>query len=127
MMAEPPVVAQQPLGMQLLAETHPSFAKLASAAHCPRRRPRTGQQLGCAPALPTLAFTRFDATYFDASAEGGALLEGKCGASDRPAVCAGHVMRAGRHAADPASVAPLQDRRQLMQTHNIRRVVVHSL
>jgi hypothetical protein len=86
--------------MQLLAETHQSFAKSAQAAGCPRRRPRTGQQLGGAPGLPKLAFTRFDATYFDASAEGGALLEGKGFVRDRAAVCAGHVMRAGRHATD---------------------------
>ena len=33
------------------------------------------------------------------AAEGGALLEGKHDASDWAAVCAGHAMRAGRHAA----------------------------
>jgi hypothetical protein len=100
MMAEPLVGAQQPLGMQLLAETHQSFAKSAQAADCPRRRPRTGQQLGGVPALPKLAFTRFAAAYYDASAQGGALLDGTGAANDRVAVCAGHVMRGGRHVAD---------------------------
>jgi hypothetical protein len=40
-MAEP-LVAQHPLGMQLMAEAHAAFAASAQAAACPRLRPRKG-------------------------------------------------------------------------------------
>ena len=40
MLAEPLVVAQHPLSLQLMAKTHPLFAKSAQAADCPRLRPR---------------------------------------------------------------------------------------
>jgi hypothetical protein len=96
--AEPLVVAH-PLAYQLLFETHPSFRQSAQAATCPRLVPRKGQR------LPELAFTRVDAAAYDVSVEGGALLVGKPGANVgtdrlRPVVCAGHVMKAGRHAAE---------------------------
>jgi hypothetical protein len=52
-------------------------------------------------ASPKLAFTRVSAQHHDVSGEGGALLRatGRC-ANGRAAVCAGHVMSTGQHAAD---------------------------
>jgi hypothetical protein len=49
-----------------------------------------------------LSFTRVHPAAYDVSAEGGALLVGKPtgGAITQVAVCAGHVMSAGRHAAE---------------------------
>ena len=99
MMAEP-LVARHALSTELLFETHPLFAESAQAASCPRLVPRTGQRLGGAPAPANLAFTLASAAMFDFSGEGGALLQGRAAADDHPAVCAGHVMRAGRHAAE---------------------------
>jgi hypothetical protein len=98
MMAEP-LVAQHALMVQLMFETHPQFAQSGQVATCPRLRPRTGQRLG-GGALAPLAFTRVSAAAYDISGEGGALLKGTGAANDHAAVCAGHVMCAGRHAAE---------------------------
>jgi hypothetical protein len=94
MKAEPLVVACCPLAFELLTEVPPSFAALhpAEAVACPRLRPRNWRQL---PALP---FTRYsDEHYTTTHAEAGVL--GHENTEDRAAVCAGHVMNAGRHAA----------------------------
>jgi hypothetical protein len=93
--AEPLVVAQQPtLAYQLMFETHPSFRQSAQAATCPRLVPRKGQR------LLELTFTRVNAAAYDVSAEGGALLKARPDANNHAAICAGHVMKAGRHAAE---------------------------
>jgi hypothetical protein len=52
------------------------------------------------PALPALAFTRAAAGYYDITGEGGALLRAMPGAAYHPALCAGHKMSTGRHAAE---------------------------
>ena len=97
-MAEP-MVAQHTLAFQLHYETTEDFAESAQAAECPRRRPRTGQRLP-AQVAAQLAFTRVSAQHYDVSGEGGALLQAKLGCVIQAAVCAGHVMRTGRHAAE---------------------------
>jgi hypothetical protein len=101
MMTEP-MVAQHALVGHLIFETHPQFAELAQMATCPRLRPRNGKRL--AGLHDRLAFTSASTTAYDISCEGGALLRGtvdmQSGVDHRPAVCAGHKMRAGRHAAD---------------------------
>ena len=108
MMAKPgpaimdePLVAQHSLGMQLLYETHHDFAESEQAAACPRMQPRKGQQLGGVPAVPRLTFTRA-ADCYDTTGDGGALLRGGAapGAGVLQAVCAGHRMATGRHAAE---------------------------
>jgi hypothetical protein len=105
MMAKPGLVMagglhhHGPLAFQLLLETTKEFAESAQAAECPRLRPRQGQRL-LAQASPKLAFTRVSAEHHDVSGEGGALLRAKAGCVNHPAVCAGHVMSTGRHAAD---------------------------
>jgi hypothetical protein len=93
-------VAGHPLAFQLHLETTKEFAGSAQAAECPRLRPRQGQRLP-AQASPRLAFTLVSA-YHDVSSEDGALLRTRfsSGVDGRPAVCAGHVMSTGRHAAD---------------------------
>ena len=101
MMSEP-LVAGHPLAFQLHLETTKEFAESAQAAECPRLRPRQGQRLPARlQASPKLAFTRVSAQHYDVSGEGGALLRAteRC-ANGRAAVCAGHVMSTGRHAAD---------------------------
>jgi hypothetical protein len=84
--------------LQLLyQETHPAFAASAEAVTCPRLLPRTCQM------PPALAFTRASAEHYDVSAERGAVLRSLRRSSFgnwRAAVCAGHVMAAGRHAAE---------------------------
>jgi hypothetical protein len=100
MMAEPLVMAQQPLAFKLLAEVLPAFARSADAAACPRLRPRKGQRLGeTTPQALTLSFTRWSAAHYEVSGGDAATLRSKAGAHDRAAVCAGRVMTAGRHAA----------------------------
>ena len=103
MKAEPLVVALQPLAFELVVETHQSFAALhpVKAAACPRLRPRKGRR------LPTLAFTRYSDEHFTsfncaAFPELGKTgsVRGKETADDQAAVCAGHVMSGGRHAAE---------------------------
>ena len=94
--AEPLVVAQHPLAFELLLETHQNFGESAAAAACPRLRPRAGQR---AIALRPLAFTRAADGY--SISEAGALLsveENNTGYG--VALCGGHTMAAGRHAAD---------------------------
>jgi hypothetical protein len=104
MMAKPgpaimdePLVAQHPLALQLMYETHHDFVESKQAAACPRLLPRKGQRLGRGPAL---AFTRA-ADCYDISGAGGALLQGVagCKCTYNPAVCADQRMAAGRHAA----------------------------
>jgi hypothetical protein len=107
MMSEP-LVAGHPLAFQLHLETTKDFAGSARAAECPRLRARQGQRLPARlQASPKLAFTRVSAQHLDVSGEGGALLRAKAGAANRAAVCAGHVMSMGRHAADFTIVSSL--------------------
>jgi hypothetical protein len=96
-MAEP-LVAQHATGMQLLYETTAEFAASAQASACPRLLPRAS--VSAAP-VPRLAFTRA-ADCYAISGEGGALMRCTAGSNGEhyPAVCAGHRMTAGRHAAD---------------------------
>jgi hypothetical protein len=102
--AEPLVVAH-PLAYQLMFETNQQFARSVQAAACPRLGPRKGQRLGGAePPATKLAFTRALEDFYDNSAEGGALLVEKAMADNQAAVCVGHVMRAGRHAAEFTTV-----------------------
>jgi hypothetical protein len=98
MMAEP-IMAQVPLALQFLFETTKDFAESDEAAACPRRRPRQGQRPP-AQVAAWLAFTRVAAEHYDVSGEGGALLQSKAGYWFKAAVCAGHVMSTGRHAAE---------------------------
>ena len=101
MMAEPLVMAQHPLSFKLIAEVLPAFARSADAAACPRLRPRKGQQLGgTTPQALTLSFTRWSANHYKVSGGDAATLRSKASAVDHAAVCAGHVMTAGRHAAE---------------------------
>ena len=95
--AEPLVVAQHPLAFELLLETHHNFAESAAAAACPRLRPRAGQR---AIALRPLAFTRAADGY--SISEAGALLsvEENNNTGYGVALCGGHTMAAGRHAAE---------------------------
>jgi hypothetical protein len=53
-MMEEGLVSQHPLGMQLLYETTPSFAKSGKAAGCPRLRHRGGGAAARAPRNPAL-------------------------------------------------------------------------
>jgi hypothetical protein len=95
-----PLVAKHPLTLELLQETHQSFAQPGDAAACRRQRPRKGQVLGGSALLqkvPLLAFTRFSGTH--ATYTGG-ILRGTLHARDQAAVCAGHVMKSGLHAAE---------------------------
>jgi hypothetical protein len=98
MMAEP-LVAQVPRSVQLLYETTKDFVESAQAAACPRRRPRTGQRLPAQVAVQ-LAFTHVSAKHYNVPGEGGALLQTKQGCNFHAAVCAGHAMSTGRHAAE---------------------------
>ena len=93
-----PLVAQHPLALQLMYETHHDFVESKQAAACPRLLPRKGQRLGRGPAL---AFTRA-ADCYDTTGDGGALLRGGAalGAGVLFAVCAGHRMATGRHAVE---------------------------
>jgi hypothetical protein len=100
MMSEP-LVAGHSLALQLHLETTKDFAGSAQAAECPRLQPRQGQRLPAQlQASPKLAFTRVSAQHYEVSGEGGAQLRAKAGCDNRAAVCAGHVMSTGRHAAD---------------------------
>jgi hypothetical protein len=76
------------------------FLASALAAACPRRRPRKGQRLGGVQPLAALAFTRALAGCYDVTGEGGTLLRAEPGSVYHPALCAGHKMSAGRHAAE---------------------------
>jgi hypothetical protein len=101
MKAEPVVVAQHPLAFELLSEAHPAFARSADTAVCPRLRPRRGQQLGgTTPHALRFSFNRWSADCYDVSGDDAATLRSKAGAEDHAAVCAGHVMAAGRHAVE---------------------------
>jgi hypothetical protein len=111
MMAEPspaimedPLIAGHPLAAQLVYETHPHFAESAQAAACPRLRPRKGQRLGGVPPLPALAFTIFNVDCYTLE-DGGRAVQTTYAADSHAAVCTGHVMRAGRHAAEFTVVA----------------------
>jgi hypothetical protein len=101
---EDPLIAGHPLAIQLLYETHPNFGRSAQAAACPRLRPRKEQRLGGLPALPALAFTSFNVDCYTSEDDGRVLLTTERADSDA-AVCAGHVMRAGRHAAQFTVIA----------------------
>jgi hypothetical protein len=101
MMAEPLVMAQQPQAFTLISEMLPAFAASADAAACPRLRPRKGQRLGeTTPQALTLSFTRWSGNYYAVSGSNAATLRSKADAEDHAAVCAAHVMTAGRHAAE---------------------------
>jgi hypothetical protein len=101
MMAEPLVMAQQPLAFKLISEVLPEFAGSADAAACPRLRPRKGQQLrGATPQALAISFTRWSAAHYEVSGGNAATLRSKAGVHDHAAVCLGHVMTAGRHAAE---------------------------
>jgi hypothetical protein len=93
--AELLVVAQQPLAFQLLLETHHNFGESAAAAACPRLRPRAGQR-GRKP-IP-LTFTRASDGY--SISEAGALLSVEENTGYGVALCGGHTVAAGRHAAE---------------------------
>jgi hypothetical protein len=95
---EEPLIAGHPLAAQLIYETHQHFGRSAQAATCPRLRPRKGQRLGGTPPPPALAFTSFNMDCYT-SEDAGRVLQTTARADSHAAVCAGHVMRAGRHAA----------------------------
>ena len=101
MMAEPLVMAQQPQAFTLISEMLPAFAASADAAACPRLRPRKGQRLGgtTSQAL-VLSFARWSGNYYAVSGGNATTLRSKADAADHAAVCAWHVMTAGRHAAE---------------------------
>jgi hypothetical protein len=104
LMTAEPLVAQHPLAFQLVSETHQAFVESAGAASYPRRQPRKGQRLGGARLAGSPAFTLASATHYDFSAEDGTMLRA-CGLSrNRAVVCAGHVMRTGRHAVEVTAV-----------------------
>jgi hypothetical protein len=64
MMAEPllALVAQHPMGMQLVVESSAAFAKSNHVAGCPRLRPR-------ASTVAALAHTQFDGSCYTASVD----------------------------------------------------------
>jgi hypothetical protein len=95
MKVEPLVVACYPLAFELLTEVPASFAALhpAEAVACPRLRPRKWRR------LPVLAFTRYSVEHYTTTHAAAGVL-GTLDPGDRAAVCAGHVMNAGRHAAE---------------------------
>ena len=92
-----------PLAFQLHRETSKDFAESIEAAACLRLRKREGQadpERWVRTGLPVLAFAASTRSY-DISAAGGALLRSR--ATNGPygaAVCVGHVMATGRHAAE---------------------------
>ena len=113
MKAEPLVMAQQPLAFNLLSEILPEFARSADAAACPRLRPRKGQRLlGTTPQPLALSFTRWSAACYEVSGGDAATLRSTADANDQAAVCAGHVMTAGRHAVEFAVVEAAGGRRE---------------
>ena len=86
------------LGLRLLTECLPAFAKSDAAADCPRLERRKGSVL---PVLP-LAFTAFRQQCYAAS-EGGALLTSTASAQHRTAFC-GEVMNSWQSCAEVAVV-----------------------
>jgi hypothetical protein len=83
------------LGMKLLLECSPDFAKSDAAAACPRLKRRKGTAV---PVLP-LAFTALSQEYY-ATSEDGALLTATADPCDRVALCRERVMSSGRSCAE---------------------------
>jgi hypothetical protein len=83
------------LGMELLLECSPDFAKSDAAAACSRLKRRKGTAVHVLP----LAFTALSQHHY-ATSEDGALLTATDEPGDRPALCRERVMNSGQSCAE---------------------------
>jgi hypothetical protein len=87
------------LGMELLLECSPDFAKSDAAAACSRLKRRKGTAVHVLP----LAFTALSQHHY-ATSEDGALLTATDEPGDRPALCRERVMNSGQSCAEVTMV-----------------------